>query len=57
MRRAEDKSNDKFSYRWPNLFNVIIANLEFWEIEMVRRQFTWENDLVPSTFEKLDIEF
>jgi hypothetical protein len=50
MRRAEDKSNDNFSFRWPNLFNIIIANLELREIEMVGRQFTWSNDLDPPMF-------
>jgi hypothetical protein len=54
MRRAEEKSNYNFSYRWPNLFNAIIANLELGEIEMVGRHFTWANGLVPPTFEKLD---
>ena len=54
MRRAEDKSNDNFSLRWPKLFNSIIANLELHEIDMVGCQFTWANDLNPPTFEKLD---
>jgi hypothetical protein len=54
MRRAEDKSNENFNFRWPNLFNVIIENLELREIEMVGHQFTWANDLAPPTFEKLD---
>ena len=54
MRSAEDKSNDNFSLRWPNLFNSVIANLDLREIEMVGRQFTWANDLNPPTFEKLD---
>lgn len=35
-------------------FNAIIENLELQEIEMVGRQFTWANNLVPPTFEKLD---
>jgi hypothetical protein len=54
MCRAEDKSNEKFCYRWPHLFNAIIENLELREIYMVGRQFTWANDLVSPTFEKLE---
>jgi hypothetical protein len=54
MRRAEDKSNGNFYYRWPHLFNAIIENLELREIDIVGRQFTWANDLVPPTIEKLD---
>jgi hypothetical protein len=54
MRRVEDKNNGNFNYRWPNLFNDIIENLELREIEMVGRQFTWANNLVPPTFEKID---
>jgi hypothetical protein len=54
MRRAKNKSNENFNYRWPNLFNAIIENLELRKIEMVGRQFTWANDLAPPTFKKLD---
>jgi hypothetical protein len=55
MRRVEGKNNENFNYQWPNLSNAIIGNLELREIEMVGRQFTWANNLVPPTFEKLDM--
>lgn len=54
MRRPEDKNNNNFNYRWPNLFNAVIESLELREIEMTGRQYTWSNDLDPPTFEKLD---
>ena len=45
MRRPEDKNNNNFNYRWPNLFNAVIESLELREIEMTGRQYTWSNDL------------
>ena len=54
MRRPEDKNNDNFNPRWPNLFNVVIESLDLREIEMLGRHYTWSNDLNPPTFEKLD---
>ena len=54
MRGPEDKSNDNFDPRWPNLFNDVIDHLELKEIEMLGRQFTWADNLDAPTFKKLD---
>jgi hypothetical protein len=54
MRGPEDKSNDNFDPRWPNLFNDVIEHLELKEIEMLGRQFTWADNLDAPTFKKLD---
>jgi hypothetical protein len=39
---------------WPFLFNAIIDGLDFRELVMSGRQFTWANNLQNPTFEKLD---
>jgi hypothetical protein len=54
MRFLEDKNKSNFCPRWPSLSNSIIDTLELREIKMTVRQFTWSNNLVPPTFEKLD---
>ena len=41
MGRPEDKSTDNFDLKWPNIFNQVIEVLDFKEIGMSGRQFTW----------------
>jgi hypothetical protein len=37
-----------------SLFNVVIDSLDLREVAMIRRQFTWANNLLEPTYEKLD---
>jgi len=54
MRRPEDKSSGVFDFKWPNLFNAVIESLDFKEIVMSGRQFTWAGPGDNPIFEKLD---
>ena len=53
-RRQEEKHNDNFDARWPFIFNVIIENLDLWEIALSGRQFTLPNNLPATTYEKFN---
>ena len=41
MRHPQDKSSGVFDFKWPNLFNSVIESLDFKEIVMSGRQYTW----------------
>jgi hypothetical protein len=53
IRRQEEKNNDYFDSRWQTIFNAIIESLEFREIGLSRRQFTWASRRKTPTYEKL----
>ena len=50
----EEKNNDRFDTHWPLLFNVVIDNLNQREASMSGRMFTWANNRLVPTYEKLD---
>jgi hypothetical protein len=54
MRNSKEKNNDRFSDRWPFLFNAVIGSFDLREIDLTGRQFTWANSLLYPTYEKLD---
>jgi hypothetical protein len=54
IRCPSEKNNNKYSNRWPSLFNAIINNLNLRELQLSRCHFTWANNLQCPTFEKLD---
>jgi hypothetical protein len=54
LRFSHEKSRGRFDNHWPFLFNVVIDSLDLREVEMVGRQFTWANNLLEPTYEKLD---
>jgi hypothetical protein len=54
MRNSKEKNNDRYSDRWPFLFNVVIDSFDLREIELSGRQFTWVNSLPTPTYEKLN---
>ena len=54
IRRGEEKNNANFDRHYPFLFNAIIESLDLRELRLSGRQFTWANNLVNPTFEKLD---
>lgn len=54
IRNPSEKNNDKYSDKWPFLFNAVIDSLDLRELELTRRKFTWANALQNQTFEKLD---
>jgi hypothetical protein len=43
----------RFDNHWLFLFNAVIDSLDLREMEMIGRQFTWENSLQDRTYEKL----
>lgn len=53
LRRSTEKSNDRYSSRWPFLFNAVIDSFDL-RVDLTGRQFTWANSLSSPTFEKLD---
>lgn len=53
-RNSKEKNNNRFSDRWPFLFNVVIDNFDLREIDLTGRQYTWANSLPTPTHEKLD---
>jgi hypothetical protein len=54
LRFPFEKSKDRFDDHWPFLFNAVINTLDLREVSMVGRQFTWANNLLEPTYEKLD---
>jgi hypothetical protein len=54
LRSPDEKNNDNYDDRWPFLFNAIIDGLCLRELQMSGRNFTWANNLVNPTYEKLD---
>jgi hypothetical protein len=54
LRNNKEKNNDRYSDRWPFLFNAVIDSFDLREIELSDRQFIWANLLHIPTFEKLD---
>ena len=51
LRRPEDKNNDNFDPKWPNLFNSVIELVDLREINLSGWLYTWANDLTPPTYE------
>jgi hypothetical protein len=49
-----EKSRGSFENHWPFLFNAIIDSLDLREVSMIGRQFTWPNNFLEPTYEKLD---
>jgi hypothetical protein len=49
-----EKSRGTFDNHWPFLFNAVIDSLDLREVSMIGRQFTWANNLLEPTYEKLD---
>jgi hypothetical protein len=54
LRHPSEKNNSNYNAMWPFLFNAVIDGLNLQELEMMRRNFTWANNLASPTFEKLD---
>jgi hypothetical protein len=54
LRHSTEKNNDRFNDRWPFLFNTNIDGLNLREIEMSGRKYTWANNRISQTYEKLD---
>jgi len=54
IRKPDEKNNDNYSDRWPFLFNAVIDALNLRELDLSGRKFTWPNNLLSPTFEKLD---
>jgi hypothetical protein len=54
IRNSKEKNNDRYSDKWPFLFNAVIDSFDLREIELSGRQFTWANSLPIPTYEKLD---
>ena len=51
LRKPEEKNNDNFDPKWPNLFNSVIELADLQEINLSGRLYTWANDLTPPTYE------
>lgn len=45
IRNPSEKNNDKYSDKWPFLFNAVIDSLDLRELELTGRKFTWANAL------------
>jgi exonuclease III len=54
IRGRREKNNNRYDDRWPFLFNAVINSLNLREIELSGRQYTWANNLLKPTYEKLD---
>jgi hypothetical protein len=54
LRHPLEKNNDRYNFRWPFLFNVVIDGLNLKELQLSGRKYTWANNLEVPTFEKLD---
>jgi hypothetical protein len=54
LRNSKEKNNNRYSERWPFLFNAVIDSFDLREIELTGRRFTWANSLPCQTLEKLD---
>jgi endonuclease/exonuclease/phosphatase family metal-dependent hydrolase len=54
VRNNKKKNNDRYSAKWPFLFNAVIDSFDLREIELSGRQFTWANSLLTPAYEKLD---
>jgi hypothetical protein len=54
LRHAYEKNKDNFEHRWPFLFNCVIDGLNFRELEMSGRRYTWVNSLPNPTYETSD---
>jgi endonuclease/exonuclease/phosphatase family metal-dependent hydrolase len=54
LRNSKEKNNNRFSERWPFLFNAVIDSFDLREIELTGRRFTWANSIPFQTLEKLD---
>jgi hypothetical protein len=48
------KNNNIYDNHWPFLFNTVIHNLDFRELELSGHQYTWTHNLPTPTFKKLD---
>lgn len=53
LRRESDKNKPRSNNKWSFLFNVIIEQCGLIELDLVGRQFTWSNNWLDPTFEKL----
>jgi hypothetical protein len=54
LRGASEKNKTLKPSRWNDMFNYIINTCEMREIDMFGGQFTWSNNQVVPTLEKLD---
>jgi hypothetical protein len=54
LRFPFEKSKGRFDDHWPFLFNVVIDSLDLREVAMIDKQFTRANNLLDTTYEKLD---
>ena len=54
IRKASEKNKPGTPGHWSFLFNAILEQAGFRELEMNGRKFTWGNNLHVPTFEKLD---
>ncbi|KAJ1265191.1 hypothetical protein BS78_08G060300, partial [Paspalum vaginatum] len=54
MRSSKEKNSNKYSNRWPFLFNAVIDSFYLQEIDITGRQFAWANSLPQPTYKKLD---
>jgi exonuclease III len=54
LRHPLGKNHNRYSERWPFLFNSIIDDLNLRELEMSGRKYTWANNMTVPIFEKLD---
>jgi hypothetical protein len=53
IRNPREKNNVRYDDRRSFLFNVVINRLDLREIALSGRQFTWANNMLTPTFEKL----
>ncbi|PWZ06939.1 hypothetical protein Zm00014a_024860 [Zea mays] len=54
IRRESDKNKPGGTNKWSFLFNAIIEQHGLIELDLVGRQYTWSNNRLDPTFEKLD---
>lgn len=54
LRREKDKNKPGGTNKWSFFFNAIIDQCGLIELDLVGRQFTWSNNRLEPTFEKLD---
>jgi hypothetical protein len=55
IRSVEDKNKPCILPRWSHTFNSIIEISGLKEVKLIGRKYTWANNLLEPTFEKLDI--
>jgi L-lysine 2,3-aminomutase len=55
IRFPSEKNKEMRRSKWSSMFNAIINTYELKEVEMSGGQFTWSNNHLNPTVEKLDI--